>query len=84
MKKLLHVGIFVFTGLMATIMFSSTAFAYIDPAATSYIVQIVAGVVIASSVAVAVFWKKIRLFFQKQKIKNLEKKLTKQADKKEQ
>ena len=65
MKRFLrNSGIFVVYFVLTTIMLSSTAFAYIDPAATSYIVQIVAGVVIACGVTVGVFWKKIRVFFK--------------------
>ena len=53
--------------------------AYLDAAATSYIIQIISGVVIACGVTVGIFWKKIRLFFRKQKMKRLEKKLAKKA-----
>ena len=31
---------------------------YIDPAATSYIIQVIAGLVITLSVSVGIFWKK--------------------------
>ena len=75
-KKLLR-GIFicVFGALMCTY----NTMAYLDPAATSYIIQIISGVVIACGVTVGIFWKKIRLFFRKQKINRLEKKLSKKA-----
>lgn len=83
MKKLFKfTGTFFYYFVLATLMFSTTAHAYIDPAATSYLLQIVAGAVITCSVVVGVFWKKIRLFFRDQKIKHLEKKLTKKAEKK--
>jgi len=82
MKRLLGgLGIFTVYMFLTTLMLSATAFAYIDPAATSYIVQIVAGVVIACGVAVGIFWKKIKMFFRNQKMKRLEKKLTKKAEK---
>ena len=82
MKNFLrNTGIFIVYLLLTTIMLSSTALAYIDPAATSYIVQIVAGVVIAGGVAVGIFWKKIKLFFRNAKMKRLEKSLTKKAEK---
>ena len=64
-----------------TLLFSGSAHAYIDPAATSYMVQIVAGLVITLGVGIGVFWKKIRLFFRNIKLKALEKKLTRQAGK---
>lgn len=82
MKKLLrNTGIFVAYFMLTMIMLSTTAHAYIDPAATSYIVQIVAGVVIASGVAVGIFWRRIKLFFKNKKIQRLEKSLTKKAEK---
>lgn len=63
--------------------FASPVYAYIDPATSSYVIQIVAGIVIAAGATVGIFWKKIKLFFKEQKIKRLEKKLTAEAEKKE-
>lgn len=60
-------------------MFMINAQAYLDPAATSYLVQIVSGVVVTCGVAVGIFWKKIRLFFRKLRMKSLEKKLNKKG-----
>ncbi len=74
---------FAFFFLCATVMFASTAFAYLDPATTSYIVQVVAGVVIACGAAVGIFWKKIRMFFRKRKMARMEKKLQKEGEKRE-
>jgi len=78
-----NTGVFIAYLILATLMLSSTALAYIDPAATSYILQIVAGVVIAGGVAVGIFWRKIRMFFRNLKMKRLEKSLTKKADNQE-
>ena len=38
---------------------------YIDPATTSYVIQIVVGIVIALGTAVGIFWNKIRRRFKK-------------------
>ena len=43
--------------------------AYIDPSTSTYIIQAIAGVVIAGGAAFAVYWKKIKLFFKKKKLK---------------
>ena len=51
--------------------------AYVDPATLTYVVQIVAGVVIAGGVAVGVYWRKIKKFFSK------DKSVTKNVDAKE-
>lgn len=40
---------------------------YIDPATTSYLVQIIAGVVIALGAATGIFFSKIRRLFKKGK-----------------
>ena len=58
-------------------------FAYIDPATTSYIIQIVSGIVISCGVAAGIFRKRIQIFFRNKKLQALEKKLTKEAEKKE-
>lgn len=51
------------------IMLSSTGYshAYVDPATTSYLIQIIAGVFIAAGASVAVFWRKISFWFKKRK-----------------
>ena len=40
---------------------------YIDPATTSYIIQIGAGVVIALGTVIGIFWSKIKRLFKKNK-----------------
>ncbi|MFA5675933.1 MAG: hypothetical protein WDA65_05340 [Christensenellales bacterium] len=83
MKNFLRgAGVFTAYSVLITIMLSGTAHAYIDPAAGGYIVQIIAGVVIACGVTIGVFWKKIKLFFRDKKMKRLEKSLAKKADNK--
>lgn len=80
-KKFINITAFAYFFLWATLLFSSTAHAYLDPAATSYIIQIIAGVFIACGAVVGVFWKKIRLYFRNRKMKRLEKSLTKKGEK---
>lgn len=53
-------------------LFSGSALAYIDPASTSYVIQIVAAVFAAGGAAVGIYWKKIQLFFRKRKQKKLD------------
>jgi len=57
--------------------------AYLDPGAVTYIVSGIAAIVITAGAAVGVFRKKIRLALTKRKTERLERKLTRQADKKE-
>lgn len=44
---------------------NSQAAMYIDPATTSYIIQIAAGVLIAAGTVVGIFWSKIKRVFKK-------------------
>lgn len=67
----------LFLAFFLALFLMASAQAYLDPAATSYIIQVISGVVIACGVAVGIFWKKIRLFFRKIKMKNLQRKIAK-------
>lgn len=64
--KVLVVGLDL---VCAFVMNTTTVFAasYIDPATTGYIVQIIAGVIIACSTFLAIFWNKIKRKFRKEK-----------------
>lgn len=80
MKRNLFVASgFLYFFFWATLLFMSTAQAYLDPAAVSYIIQIVAGLFITLGAVAGVFRKKIQLYFRNQKLKRLERKLTKQS-----
>ncbi len=83
-KSLLRYFRYLYVAVLAATVLMIPSYAYLDPATTSYIIQIFAGIFIAAGAAVGIFWKRIRNFFRKLKIKNLEKKLSKQAKKKEQ
>lgn len=43
---------------------------YIDPATTSYVIQIIVGIIIACGAAIGVFWNKITRLFRKNKEKS--------------
>lgn len=60
-KKLL--GLTYFAVLM-TVLFSVQAFAYLDPGTLSYVISMIAGLFIAGGAAIAIFRRKIKLFFQ--------------------
>ncbi|MHC1786952.1 MAG: hypothetical protein AB9880_07820 [Christensenellales bacterium] len=55
--------------IMGTFLFSSTANAYIDPSATTYIVQIVVGIVIAGGAALGFYLKRIKKGLRKKNAK---------------
>ena len=60
MKKIFNSIAFVLFFILGTFLFSSTASAYIDPSAMTYIVQIVVGIVIAGGAAFGFYFKKIK------------------------
>ncbi len=70
-KRLIGLVYFLF---FATLLTMRSASAYIDPATTSYIIQIVAGVFIALGATVAIFWRKITFWFKKRKALRAQKK----------
>lgn len=41
-------------------VFSSTAFAYIDPSVTTYAVQVVAGVAVAVGAVIGIYWRRAK------------------------
>ena len=47
------------------------AWAYVDPATLTYVVQIIAGVFIAGGVAVGVYWRKIKKLFSKHLLRSM-------------
>ena len=61
-KKLLR---FAFYSLGSAVVLTGSCFAYIDPATTSLIIQIIAGVVIACGTALGIFWSRIKRKFKK-------------------
>lgn len=50
-------------------MFNTNAFAYIDPGIGSIILQGFIGAIAAFSIAIKIYWQKIKSFFRKNKKK---------------
>ena len=51
-------------GCFAALLLSGPALAYLDPGTVSYVVSMIAGLFIAGGAALAIFRRKIKLFFQ--------------------
>jgi len=60
-KKLIYYGYFTF---FTALLLSYPAFAYLDPGTVTYVVSMIAGLFIAGGAAIAIFRRKIKLFFQ--------------------
>ena len=71
MKKLVSRSYYA---VLMMLLFTAPAFAYLDPGTVSYVVSMIAGLFIAGGAALAIFRRKIKVFFQ-----NLGKKKQKDA-----
>ena len=65
MKKIIIITKFVYFYIAGLFLFSTVVFAYIDPSAVTYVIQAVAGAVIAIGALITVFRHKIIAFFKK-------------------
>lgn len=65
MKKILKTGKFVYFFACWWVLLGIDAQAYIDPSAVTYVIQAVAGVLIALGALITVFRHKIFAFFKK-------------------
>lgn len=62
MKRILRFSYFF---VFAMMLFSTYAFAYLDPSTLTYAIQVIAGVFIAGGAAIGIYWHKIKRFFKK-------------------
>lgn len=67
MKRFMKITKFAYFYIAGLFLFSTFAFAYIDPSAVTYVIQAVAGAVIAIGALLTVFRHKIIAFFKKGK-----------------
>ena len=73
--KLLGTAYFTFFIMM---LFTKPASAYIDPATTAMLTQIIAGIFITLGVTFGIFRRKIFMFFKNLSVKRTQKKILKQ------
>ena len=64
MKKIIKLGEKLFVGVFAfaasMLLFGENGSAYIDPSVMTYVIQAVAGVVIAIGAAIGIYWRKAK------------------------
>ena len=60
LKTSLYLSAFCMYFVLGTLFFTTTASAYIDPSAVTYILQIVVGIAIAGGAAFTYYYKKIK------------------------
>lgn len=67
-KKSVYYGSLIIANMLAVMcVLTRPVFAYIDPSAVTYVIQAVAGVVIAIGAMLTIFRHKIAAFFKKNK-----------------
>jgi len=82
-RLLLRVLGFAYFTLFSIMLFTVPVYAYIDPATTAMITQIVAGIFISVGVAVGIFRHRIILFFKNLSVKRTERKIKNKNDRKD-
>ena len=60
MKKGIRLSALALTGCAAMLLFGANGEAYIDPSVMTYIIQAVAGIIIAVGAVVGIYWRKAR------------------------
>ena len=60
MKRSIRISALLFTGCAAMLLFGANGEAYIDPSVMTYIIQAVAGIVIAVGAVVGIYWRKAK------------------------
>ena len=75
-------NLILFLGLFVAVSVATMqhVYAYIDPATTSYVIQVIAGIFIAAGSSVIFFWKNIKMWFLKKKNEREEKKIRREAE----
>ena len=58
MKKFAKISGVVLTAFTAMLMFGANGEAYIDPSVMTYVIQAVAGIVVAVGAVVGIYWRK--------------------------
>lgn len=64
MKILKKLASHAYFAIFGALLLSVPAFAYLDPGTVTYVVSMIAGLFIAGGAALAIFRRKIKLFFQ--------------------
>ena len=60
MKRSIRISALLFTGCAVMLLFGANGEAYIDPSVMTYIIQAVAGIIIAVGAVVGIYWRKAR------------------------
>ena len=60
MKKFAKISGVVLTAFTAMLMFGANGEAYIDPSVMTYVIQAVAGIVVAVGAVVGIYWRKAK------------------------
>ena len=59
-KKLWTAGFAVYVSICCMLLFGANGQAYIDPSVMTYVIQAVAGIVIAAGAVIGIYWRKAK------------------------
>lgn len=59
-KRIAKAAAFTSAALTGMLLWSQTAEAYIDPSVATYVIQAVAGIIIAAGAVIGIYWRKAR------------------------
>lgn len=60
MKRIIKIGGVVYFGFACMLLFGENGQAYIDPSVLTYLIQAVAGIVIAIGAVAGIYWRKAK------------------------
>ena len=60
MKNILRAGGLIYTAAVCMLLFGANGSAYIDPSVMTYLIQAVAGVVVAVGAVAGIYWRKAK------------------------
>ena len=78
-EKIWRVAGVAYFGFFLCMHTEVTAYAYVDPATTAMLTQIIAGIFITAGVVFGVFRRKIIMFFKNLRIKRVKRKIEKRT-----
>ncbi len=59
-KRIAKAAVLTSAALTGMLLWSQTAEAYIDPSVATYVIQAVAGIIIAAGAVIGIYWRKAR------------------------
>lgn len=59
-KRLVTAGVIIYSALCFMMVFGVNGQAYIDPSVMTYVIQAVAGVLVAAGAGIGIYWRRVK------------------------